>query len=587
MPDYFDVSEMKCLNKVRQVSDRQKIILPMIFPLFIVVLLTLGYKFKKSEVWNHSYGTLGHVNAMVNVRNYALYRCLLVLILALAVNAIAFAVGTGSAWDNPDFVIIFVVSSVNILNSYSSLRSHTDATLEVGKIADTIRIGKFRLHSKVETVMEAMEDGIMVMLTTGHDTMLTHELKVSAADCLTLKECVMGGGVVERHSVRAYLESWGRSSTPKKIEGGGSEPAGGEWVKFEKEGGSWAKKLVSFMCAQSTFIIATLNCFALVWEVAMDWLENDFVATFPQYIWDGSAYAANGNELLFTNGTRDEAGLAEIVFKIEMPTLTMDKCRRTAFAWDQFISKPFGGLCHNEGAGIIIFLILSLSILLAIFFIAYISEVHKLEYGTFGFVQSISDAPKDRKYRRTIKFVIVLSLCCAIYALFFDNNTCALWNTSEYCEPFDWQKGQVIMMGWCNTAHIIFTTMQGSKTKLAHSPLASGIKIPKMHVWENPKVIYELIQDGLMMYIAKKDLTILQGRLGMSRVDVDSLVGAISSMEVHHDFYSGRLKVSHPETTRKGASKKDLEAKGKFQKVQKVEPTLKPVVGGREDDNQL
>ena len=139
-------------------------------------------------------------------------------------------------------------------------------------------------------------------------------------------------------------------------------------------------------------------------------------------------------------------------------------------------------------------------------------------------------------------------------------------------------------MGWFNTANILFSTLHASKTKLAHSPKASGIRIPKMHVWENPKVIYELIQDGMMMYIAKGDLTILQGRLGMSKADVDSLVGAISSMEVRHDFYSGRLKVSHPETTRKGASKKDLEAKAKFQKV---EPTLKPVVGGREDDNQL
>ena len=129
-------------------------------------------------------------------------------------------------------------------------------------------------------------------------------------------------------------------------------------------------------------------------------------------------------------------------------------------------------------------------------------------------------------------------------------------------------------MGWFNTANILFSTLHASKTKLAHSPKASGIRIPKMHVWENPKVIYELIQDGMMMYIAKGDLTILQGRLGMSKADVDSLVGAISSMEVRHDFYSGRLKVSHPETTRKGASKKDLEAKAKFQKV---EPTLKPV----------
>ena len=105
-----------------------------------------------------------------------------------------------------------------------------------------------------------------------------------------------------------------------------------------------------------------------------------------------------------------------------------------------------------------------------------------------------------------------------------------------------------------------------------------------MRVWENPKVMYELIQDGLMMYIAKGDLTILQGRLGMKKKDVDELVEAISSMEVHRDFYSGRLKVSHPETKRKGASKKDLETKGKFQKV---ETDREPGVGGREDDNQL
>ena len=194
LPDYYDVSEMKCLNEVMQASDMDSIFLPTILPLFIVVLLTLAYKFLKSELWNHSYGTWGHVTAMVNVRNYALYRCLLVLILFLAANAVAFAVGTGSAWDNPDFVIIFVVSVVNILNSYSSLRSHTDATLEVGAVADTIKIGSLKLHSKVETVMEAMEDGIKVMITTGHDTMLTHELKVSESDCLKLKECLLGGG---------------------------------------------------------------------------------------------------------------------------------------------------------------------------------------------------------------------------------------------------------------------------------------------------------------------------------------------------------------------------------------------------------
>jgi hypothetical protein len=140
-------------------------------------------------------------------------------------------------------------------------------------------------------------------------------------------------------------------------------------------------------------------------------------------------------------------GTAEVVFKTTMDTLTMDKCRRTGFAWDQFLGKPFGGLCGNPGVAVIILLVLNLSILLAIFFIAYISEVHSLEYGTFGFVQSISDAPKDAKYRRTVKFVIVLSACCAIYALYFDDNTCAWWNTDEYCNPFDWQKGESFVEG--------------------------------------------------------------------------------------------------------------------------------------------
>ena len=223
IPDHWDYAETTCLNHAMQAKDYETVILPGIVPLGLLVLITLTYKFYVSGLWNHKYGTWGHVAAMVNVRNYVGYRLLLMLVLALAIVAVAFTYSIRSDWSNPDFVIIFVVSSVNILNSYSSLRSHIDATLEVGDVADTIKIGSFKMYSKVETVMEAMEDGIMVMLTSGHDIMLTHELKISSEDCAKLKDCVMKGGVVGRHSMLALILSKGKSFTPHKISKAKSE----------------------------------------------------------------------------------------------------------------------------------------------------------------------------------------------------------------------------------------------------------------------------------------------------------------------------------------------------------------------------
>ena len=310
-----------------------------------------------------------------------------------------------------------------------------------------------------------------------------------------------------------------------------------------------------------------INLFGLVWEVAG--ASQIKTVSFPKYSygWGDGYIDSEMTNLNFKNGTTD-ANDIEKTFTIQMDPFIMNDCRLTRLVVPHFIGEHFGGL-YNDGTAMLILIILSSAIFLAVNFIALVSEIDKFHYGTFGFVQAISDAPKDSKYRRTIMFVIFISFLAAVYVLFFDNDVCAWWIYTDECNEFNWETAPVIIMGWFNTAHILNTTLHASNTKLAHSPLASSIHIPGMHIWDNPKVIYELVQDGLMMYFAKGDLTILQERLGMEKTVVDKLVSALCSMEVHRDFYSGRIKISHPDTTRRRASKKDLGERpgAKFQKV--------------------
>jgi len=138
----------------------------------------------------------------------------------------------------------------------------------------------------------------------------------------------------------------------------------------------------------------------------------------------------------------------------------------------------------------------------------------------------------------------------------------------------------MVMSGWCNLANMLKQTLVASKIKLAHSPNAQNVPIPGMSLIESPSVIYELVQDGLLMYIAKGDTTILVDRLGMEISDIDNLVHAISNMEVYIDFYSGKAHVSHPDTKKKSAKAGTLMAKEKWRRGYRKQVAKHVALGG-------
>jgi hypothetical protein len=308
-------------------------------------------------------------------------------------------------------------------------------------------------------------------------------------------------------------------------------------------------------------VASLLNAFFLVWSTNTAVVETDF--TFPQF--SPVDLGQDPTHTTFVNDLGEEE-------TVSIATFSLNNCRFKALQLPNLLGPRLGGIVqawdpqtHDHGAYVGI--AITIPILLAIFLVAYVSEIHRHQFATFGFVQSISDAPKDGRYRGVVAGVIATCLGCLVYALWFENNTCAWWNSAEGCNRFNWDTGPQMIAGWCNLANMLKRTLVVSQIKLAHSPSAQKVVIPNMSLVDSPTVVYELLQDGLLMYIAKNDTAVLIERLGMEQSDIDTLVQAITDMEVYIDFYSGKARVSHPQTEKRGANSALLAAKGKWRRA--------------------
>jgi len=312
-----------------------------------------------------------------------------------------------------------------------------------------------------QTVMEALEDGMMLMLMSGHDEMLTHELKITPEDCKLLKEVVMSGGVVERHSMRAFIASRGKSSTPAAIDNAKKlkrSPSAAERaaLKFTNSCSALTKSF-NFLLAQNKFLAALLNAFFLIWSTNTAVVETDF--RFPQF--DRIDLGQDSTSLIYANDVGEEVEISVNSFKLE-------NCRFAELQWPNLAGPNLGGILqawdpqtHDHGAYVGI--AIASSIFLAVCLIAFVSEIHLHTFRTFGFVQSIADAPKDGRYRVVVIGVIVICFACAVYALWFENDTCAWWNTADSCNKVRKAPPQITHHAHTSGPELISRCEQGAR----------------------------------------------------------------------------------------------------------------------------
>jgi hypothetical protein len=584
VPETLISSEATCMDGTKVDDWNNNVVAPSVWPLAALVFVMLAYKFYATKLWLHQYGSWGHVSALVNVRNYVVYRMLLIL-LFITTFAIIFGVYVPDGdFGNVDYVFALVLSVLNILTSFNELRAHNDATLEFpeGK-GEKIHIGSFKWSSKAEVVNEAVEDGIMVLLTTGHDDILVNDCLMTPENSQLLKDCVMNSGVIQRHSISAFIKSAGKTTVPKDlaVDDAGNLEVSKDSKKKESspspsassEDRGFLSKVASifaFFFANLTFVVAIFNIFVICWTFQTE--ANTKNLHFPISLYQlGQGWPDRDlTECPYV----DASGVTQ---KVNFDPFVIT-CRYTGWVERDFFPEAFGGFPGDENIAFIIFCVIGGSLAIGIGIIAYIAEVHRHPFGTFGFVQGISDAPKNVQYRRLIYGIMSVVVLSCFYAIYGSGETCLPWADpdEDFCGPVELDQALAIVVAGANAINLLKGTLSASKVRLAHSPAAELLPIPNMTIFDSPSVWYEMLQDGLLMYIAKDNSDILCGNLGMSMEDVDTLVNALCDMEVHKDQYSTKTIVSHPATVRRGKSKDQFgSTRGvSFRKVEKKDSSI-------------
>jgi len=61
IPEYFDVAGAQCLDHAAASAAYSKVIPATVTPLAVIVAVILVYKFTVSRLWEHHYGSYGHI----------------------------------------------------------------------------------------------------------------------------------------------------------------------------------------------------------------------------------------------------------------------------------------------------------------------------------------------------------------------------------------------------------------------------------------------------------------------------------------------------------------------------------------------
>ena len=291
IPDHFDRYGARCLDRKASDSFILNVVASTCAPLLLLILATLLYKLKLARLHVHSYGSWGHVNAVVAVNNAAPVRILLACICVSTFSIIFFAFlftdEASSSWDSPNFNLSFFTSFLNIALGFNTQRAHCYVNLSYPTgDAGKIKLGYFRWYRRCEKILNLVEDAALDYLTTGSSAILVDRVKIRQEDCATLKESIMESVEMQTHSVMTFLETRGRSSSkvafdddgddkgdnkgndssrPENLDGGseGSAPRTGRALTL-------LAKALSFLFVVVPFFVAIMNAFEVIFTIVTE-----------------------------------------------------------------------------------------------------------------------------------------------------------------------------------------------------------------------------------------------------------------------------------------------------------------------------
>jgi hypothetical protein len=531
IPTHFDKYNARCLDENGENTFHTATVF-LTIPIIQLAVITLIYKLLKVKLHEHSYGSWGHITSVYNVRYDPVYRILVgITCFATSLYVLGLlSVSDSQAKSSPTFVVSVMSAALNIVKCMTKLTTTGDVTLEFPRgESERIKVGSFSCFSNCESVKAAVEDGLMIFLTTGSKAVLVNNLKILPTDCDTLQSVVLHNAKVVRQSLSTFVWTLGKSSEPAPLEFIERERVVSNFggivtysVSIANEIVNPLAKPVSFFVEMSAFNVAILNCFEIVLSITSS--KKTVVDDFDF-----------DETLQYTNANGD----AE---ELQIEAFALGKCRMTDLIMPFMKGQDYGDFPNNS-RGFHAFVLVGLAITVAMILTAKISRVFYHRFGTFGFCQGIVDAPKNRYFKSiVIKTAFVVTLAAG-YGIF-------MYEKGGGLPPFD--TAFVLLNGWANVMSLLFEKVPSScLVTMAHSPECDAVIIPAMSIFSSPAFWYEQVQTGLMMTIAKDDDAILRDVLEMSRSDIHLLVKAMTEMDVHKESDSGHCHVVHPKSTGK------------------------------------
>ena len=263
--EWFDYADVRCFDSQAAEDRISEFVVPWTFAVIIFLVIMFVYTFVASNDSAVKYGSLGYVLNSVNVQRFPAYKLLLsfLLLTAALVVFVVFA-DYDVIFSSMNGMVALVVAVANILLMTGEMHVRSTTTLTLTSMDATLNLmlPNFHWYHSTKQTYEALEDALVIYLTTGHSSVLEDNFGLNHKE-IELIVSFLKSGEIHNHLVGEYLRNMVKKqeedTTAKATELEGHKDL--KVFVLPPPCVGRLKKVCSFLLAQKDLLVVALNMF--------------------------------------------------------------------------------------------------------------------------------------------------------------------------------------------------------------------------------------------------------------------------------------------------------------------------------------